>query len=267
MDLHKETSGANVKKRELLHYEQREYVMKLLNLKDNQKNKLKKLLTAIISLLVIVSIGIITTSPINITKAKFQNKLILYLPDTLPDNYYIDIQKVFPNTLINTFAVHNPKKTYEEFKKKLRYIESSNSYSSRRTNSNGSLSQYLGAYQIGSQMRTIIGLGDISDSLFLCTPSIQDAAMDLCIIYNRNLLRPYLEQYEGTFIAGYQMTESNMLAIAHNAGPYGLINFLISYGVNLPRDSNGISYEFMKLSGYKITPHGNNNKSSTATRR
>ena len=202
-------------------------------------------------------ISIVMTSPINISNSIFKEEVILYLPDTLSPDYYRAVQERFPNSKVNTFAIYNEEnKTYKDFKEKLRYIESSNNYSARRTNSNGLLSQYLGAYQIGSLMRKAIGFGDISDSLFLRTPSLQDAAMDLCIIYNRNLLKYYLDKYENTFIAGYQMTESSMLAIAHNAGPTSLINFLLSKGKTLPRDGNGISYKFMVLSGYKITPHG-----------
>lgn len=102
---------------------------------------------------------------------------------------------------------------YEQFLEDLGFKESSNNYNA--INRFG----YLGKYQFGRATLNNLGYDNISNREFLSNPSLQDKAMEDLLLHNAEILRSYIEKYDGKLIHGVYVTKSGILAAAHLAGP------------------------------------------------
>ena len=110
---------------------------------------------------------------------------------------------------------------------------------------------YMGKYQFGR--KTLKNLGyDISKKEFLNSPHIQEKAMLDLLEHNRNILKPYIDYWDGRKINGKVITESGILAAAHLAGAGNVKRFLRK-GEEF-RDGNGtkLTSYLTQFSGYDI---------------
>ena len=85
---------------------------------------------------------------------------------------------------------------------------------------------YMGKYQFGRKTLNKIGFKHISNTQFLSTPSIQEAAMLKLLKSNKRTLRRQIKKYVNTHRHGVYITESGLLAAAHLAGAGNVRKFL-----------------------------------------
>jgi hypothetical protein len=118
---------------------------------------------------------------------------------------------------------------------KLAQIESGNRYDV--VNSYG----YMGAYQFSLSTLRLIGI-NTTRSEFLANPDLQDEAAIRLMEANKIALQRYIDRYRGTYVHGYYITESGLLAAAHLVGVSPVIRFLNTgqvksdgYGTTLTR--------------------------------
>lgn len=110
---------------------------------------------------------------------------------------------------------------------------------------------YMGKYQFGK--RTLKALGyNVSKKEFLNSPYLQEQAMLDLLHHNRNILKSYIEYWDGKTIHGKRITESGILAAAHLAGP-GNVKKFFKKGVEF-KDGNGtkMTSYLTQFSGYKL---------------
>ena len=77
---------------------------------------------------------------------------------------------------------------------------------------------YMGKYQFGRKTLNAIGFKNISNSKFISSPRIQEAAMTTLLKVNKKNLRRQIKRHVGTVVNGVYITESGLLAGAHLAG-------------------------------------------------
>jgi len=77
---------------------------------------------------------------------------------------------------------------------------------------------YMGKYQFGRKTLNTIGFKNISNSKFISSPRIQEAAMITLLRVNKKNLRRQIKRHVGTVVNGVYITESGLLAGAHLAG-------------------------------------------------
>ena len=77
---------------------------------------------------------------------------------------------------------------------------------------------YMGKYQFGRKTLNAIGFKNISNSEFISSPRIQEAAMITLLRVNKKNLRLQIKRHVGTVVNGVYITESGLLAGAHLAG-------------------------------------------------
>ena len=77
---------------------------------------------------------------------------------------------------------------------------------------------YMGKYQFGRKTLNAIGFKNISNSKFISSPRIQEAAMITLLRVNKKNLRRQIKRHAGTVVNGVYITESGLLAGAHLAG-------------------------------------------------
>lgn len=77
---------------------------------------------------------------------------------------------------------------------------------------------YMGKYQFGRKTLNSIGFKNISNSKFISSPRIQEAAMITLLKVNKKNLRRQIKRHVGTVVNGVYITESGLLAGAHLAG-------------------------------------------------
>ena len=77
---------------------------------------------------------------------------------------------------------------------------------------------YMGKYQFGRKTLNAIGFKNISNSKFISSPRIQEAAMITLLRVNKKNLRRQIKRHVGTVVNGVYITESGLLAGAHLAG-------------------------------------------------
>lgn len=164
----------------------------------------------------------------------------------------------------------NYMETLKPYRDALSQIESVESYDSRRIakkdKKTGKViySQYWGKYQIGRDERIALGLGDVSWEIFSKNKELQDAACNMFIAITRDRLmnhinkdgskRDFLTEYNGKVISHHYLTESGMVAMAHNSGVTGLKKFLSTRGKHKPVDGlNTSSLAYLTLANYNVT--------------
>jgi len=185
---------------------------------------------------------------------------------------------VFVNTIIKDRIVYvdrNNLATLKSYRDGLSMIESTDDYKSRRIDKYiwvkktrvPVYSQYWGRYQIGRDERESLGLKNVSWEVYSNSPELQDAACNLLIANVRHELMNYptrneskelvyvnyIEQYSGKVIVNHYLTESGMIAMAHNAGVTGLITFLKKRGAYIPTDGlKTKSTAYLSLANYNV---------------
>ena len=191
---------------------------------------------------------------INIKKIpKANTNLPIYIPST-GDSYkdslsILNYKKEFGKE-IKYFIFHlkDPLKDYKTWKEKLSGIESGGAYDARRDGS-----QYWGKYQMGESARKSINLHTVTWEKWKTNPELQEAAMRLWIDVLYQALKNDIKFYDGSFLNGWAITESGIIAMAHNVGPEPVKQFLYSGGKFIPKDGSGKdATRFLILGNYDL---------------
>jgi hypothetical protein len=89
-----------------------------------------------------------------------------------------------------------------------------------------SSSTAIGRYQMNRGARADIGLGGVSEEVFLNNPELQDVAMYIYLKKNYSYMKDFLNKYDGQTINGYYLTEPGMLSLAHALGAGGAMEWI-----------------------------------------
>jgi hypothetical protein len=211
------------------------------------------LFIGIIAVVLLLAFGI----DINVKKVPKveQEQLSIYIPstnDSKTDSLNIlKYKKEFKNAKYIIFYLKDPSKNYEKWKDNLSKIESNgwdNQYEARRENS-----QYWGKYQMGESARRSVNLSDITWEKWKTNPELQEAALKLWLDVLYKSLETDIKRFEGTFQDGWAITESGIIAMAHNVGPEPVKQFLYSGGKSVPKDGSGKdATRFLILGNYDL---------------
>lgn len=177
----------------------------------------------------------------------------IYIPSTgnlISDSIKIEEYKKIYNKNANIiyFYLKDTTNNYEKWKQKLAAIESNGSYDARRGKS-----QYWGKYQFSESARASLGLSEISWEKWKSNPELQEAAIRMWIDILYQDLKPDIEKYDGKFLNGWYITESGIIAMAHNVGAGATRQFLYSGGLKIPKDGSGYdATRFLILGNYDL---------------
>ena len=161
---------------------------------------------------------------------------------------FISPTLVAPTVPTNQVEINETKSTiseHDQFLNDIGFRESGNRYNV--VNQFG----YMGKYQFGkSTLRTL--KIKVTKDAFLNSPDLQEYAMQQNLLYNKNKLQKYIDQFEGQEINGILITESGLLAAAHLGGQ-GSVKKWFRTG-KIRKDGNGVKItSYMKrFSGYKL---------------
>jgi hypothetical protein len=176
----------------------------------------------------------------------------LYCPDTIPIESYtqrvskisgISVDKIKNKIFIVIIYSDDSTKTSDKWLKFLGQIESK----CRIRAENG---QYWGYWQMGTNARYSTGFGGVSKKDYLNSYDVQKASVIIYLKNNYKILSPYIKKYNNKVIRGYHLTTSGLLAMSHNCGPNGVINFLENGCI--PNDSNIESTRYLTLGNYNV---------------
>ena len=146
------------------------------------------------------------------------------------------------------FFPKDSSKDYKMWKEKLSGIESNGVYDARREGS-----QYWGKYQMGESARKSINLHTITWEKWKNNPELQEAALRLWIDFLYQELKDDIRKFDGLFLNGWSITESGIIAMAHNVGFTPLREFLYSNGKKVPKDGSGKdATRFLILGNYDL---------------
>lgn len=185
---------------------------------------------------------VVTNSPVD----------TIYVPDTISlDEYQRRIMRVSSITedemksklAFVTYYTIDTNKTAEKWLKRLAYIESRNSL--KATNGN-----YWGMWQMGPNARKSVGFGGVSQKEYLTSYEVQRASVIIYLKNNYRILKPYIMKYDNKMYRGHHLTMSGMLAMSHNCGPQGVIDFLNTGYV--PLDGGNPSTRYLSLGNYDV---------------
>lgn len=145
-----------------------------------------------------------------------------------------------------TFIIEKPpvKGDYQDFKHKVAMIESRGSYSARST-------IYWGRYQFDHNARKATGVGDLNWEEYSTSPRKQDAAFKKWVKLMHKSMKKDIAKYDGMFVGQYQLSESSIIALAHNMGVGGAHKYLQKHSTTTPR--NIPVNKFLKLNGYDLS--------------
>ena len=211
------------------------------------KSTNKTLSVSIILLMIGIAIGVLSTLIFicDIKKEKIvKEPIILYYPDTASCEYVDSISTMFPKTTLVMIKT-NKLKSYQEFKYRIRLLESGNDYKKVK-------GKHLGAYQFSKDFLSSLGLYYIDEQTLLANEELQDNIFDISVQYYKRYLEKEIKLYSGTTVADYYIDESVIIAIAHNCGIGAAMKFFSSSGKELPRDGNGIAYKYLSLNNYSL---------------
>lgn len=178
-----------------------------------------------------------------------EKELILFVPDTVDTITYRMQLKHLKIKFIPIF-IESPTKSFDEFTFKLGKLESNNNYSCCVSGS-----KYLGKYQFGPSALAAIDFDklNISKDEFLNSPNLQEAALLRLLRKNKLDLQQYINKYNNKLVGVYSITESGLLAMAHNVGANEVKKFLDSGCTYIPHDGNGPATRFLiALGGYNL---------------
>lgn len=138
--------------------------------------------------------------------------------------------------------------TYKQFLDKIAHYESRGSYNPQPENPN-----YYGKYQIGPAALQTIGM-PIAKNTFIKSPLLQEEAMRLLLLFNKEQLATYIGKYQFKKIKGIVVTESGILAASHLGGSGNVVKFLTTNGEQDFKDGNGtpVSKYLKELSSYQL---------------
>jgi len=157
-----------------------------------------------------------------------------------------------------TIIVSENPMNFDKFINDLGMIESRNNYEARRPNS-----QYWGKYQLGTSARKAIGIDTISWERFKNDSILQDAAVMVYLLkmkerltdhmYPDSTVRDFIEEFCGSAMANYNITESGLIAMSHNCGVTDTKRFLIKDGKYVPIDGLGTpATKYLTLANYDL---------------
>lgn len=181
-----------------------------------------------------------------------------YLESEVKDTTYIKTR--IPNVQLVMIFPPDPTKDWERYKEEMHFkyettgLPDSIAYKTRRTNPDGSQSQYWGKYQMGQSARTACGIGNMSWAEYSSNPEIQEGTFKAWIRILYRDMMPYINKYQGRYMGGHQLTASGIISMAHNVGEAPTITFLTSNGARIPSDANAAATRFLSLGGYDLTP-------------
>lgn len=109
----------------------------------------------------------------------------------------------------------------------------------------------IGKYQFTKIALKQIGY-DIDYDLFIKNPDIfpeaeQEIALNKLLQHNKNMLSSAIKKYSGKKINNIRISETNILAAAHLAGPTGVIKYLQTNGNINPTDGCSRVSTYLKL--------------------
>lgn len=148
----------------------------------------------------------------------------------------------------DTLYLHDSTKNERAFLAKLANLESGGKYTV--VNQYG----YMGKYQFSLSTLNSIGL-NVSQSIFLENPELQEVAMKMLMKKNKTLLAKYIGKYQHKTIGGIFITESGLIAGAHLGGAGSVIDFVESGGIKDFKDGNStpISKYLSQLGNYHLS--------------
>jgi hypothetical protein len=211
--------------------------------------------SAIITIIGLLLLGI----DINVKKTPKidYSKIPVYIPSTgdadLDSQNIIFYKRNFSKEATYViFYQKDPTKNFEKWKANLAKLESNgyaNPYEARREGS-----QFWGKYQMGQEARNAIGLGSYSWERWKNNPELQEAATREWVIVLYRVLKGYIKKYDGKVLNGWTITESGIIAMAHNVGPSPVKKWLDSGGMGVvPKDGSGRdATRFLILGEYEL---------------
>lgn len=188
--------------------------------------------------------------------SKNYNEFPIYIPSTgneTQDSININKykEKYTSEAQYIIFYPEDESKNFETWKERLHGIESGgweNPYEARRVGS-----QYWGKYQMGESARKSIKMDNLTWEEWKTNPQIQEAAMKMWVDVLYDALKNDIEKYNGKFLSGWSITESGIIAMAHNVGPEPVKKFLRSGGKEIPVDGSGLpATRFLILGNYNL---------------
>lgn len=196
-------------------------------------------------------------------KEKSYNDIVFNLKDS--DTTQIEYCKrndIKYNIIFETES-ENPDKNWEEFKIAVRKIETQGlSENESYLAVSGDNKQYWGRYQMGTSARKSVGLQNVTWKEFSQNRNMQEGAFEAWIRLLKTEMQSDINRYTKTktIMNGIQLTESGIIAMAHNVGVGGAKAILRSNGtvkeVKLLDGSivpiGGTPMIFLKLGGYSI---------------
>ena len=212
--------------------------------------KFKKLyLLKLISLLcfIVIIVGLIGNIILHIAGYKVEKEIkpkteqfTVYIPDTDTTSQKIAKKR---GIQFHIFYIASPKKDWDKFKKAIANIESGTGtvdpYKIRREGS-----EYWGKYQMGELARHLAGCFATWEE-FSNNPEMQEGAFRAWINFIRNDMKVEISKFNNTWVNGYHITESGIVALAHNLGSGGARSFL--YGTK-----SCPSPLFLQIGGYNL---------------
>lgn len=198
--------------------------------------------------------------------------MTLFIPSAFTLDNNVTVQNVKKTVVNKTVTIeYKYLKQLKDYRHALSLIESRNDYTSRRIikyEKKGRekvpvYSQYWGKYQIGKKERETLGLKNVSWEVFSTHPELQDAACNLFIAITKQQLsnfpyknkprKNYLQLYSNRVVNNFYLTESGIIAMAHNCGVYGMVDFLEKNGRISPMDGlKTNSTNYLTLANFHI---------------
>jgi hypothetical protein len=158
----------------------------------------------------------------------------------------------------------------QKFIHELSLFESATNYAARRPNfiidGDTLWSQYWGRYQFGEACRMCLDIDHISWEDFKNNPELQDAAMIYYIAILNSRFEHYMEkedtvtrirnifnEYSNKVIRTHYITNSGLVAMAHNIGISTVVEFLDSGCKTVPKDGfDTESANYLALSNFDL---------------
>lgn len=205
--------------------------------------KKNKLLTILLILIILLSLKSFITSQNN-KKLEKENIKIKKLIKSENDSLKIKIN-ILDYKLDSLKDILNKKYSFENYLEDIANRESSgNQYSINRYG-------MMGLYQFNPKTLSFLGY---SKDNYLNSIKMQNDAMISYLKFNKTILKPYIEKYNGKYYNGIYITESGILAGAHLTGAGGVIEFFEKKGKYKVYDGNNvhISEYIEEFSGYNL---------------
>ena len=106
---------------------------------------------------------------------------------------------------------------------------------------------------MGSDARKAVKMERYTWDEFKSNPELQEVALKLWIQSLKEDLRYSIKKYDGMFLNGWFITESGIIAMAHNVGAGPTVEFLSSGGKTVPVDGSGKpATRFLVLGNYNL---------------